>query len=267
MSSRRVFPLVLASLVVLVAGCPDTAEVAATAGPRAPSSPAWDVAVRTVVVDDLARTYVVSAPRAKGPWPIVLVLHGGGMTGQGMRAYADLERRASAGAVFVYPDAVVRNVWADEYALHWDGTKDLAFMDALVRAAADSGQGDARRVFAFGLSSGAYFANQLACAWGKRLTGVAAIEGGGPYGDCSGPVSALIVHDAADPVVPASEGKASLAHWLSDDQCTAAESPWANTCKMHACAGSVRVATCSPTAGIHGIGPGVREAALRFFSL
>lgn len=194
------------------------------------------------------------------------------MTGEGMRAYADLEARASSRAIFVYPDAVVRNVWADEYALHWDGRKDLAFMDAIVRSltarpSADAAQGDVRRVYAFGLSSGAYFANQLACAWGGRLAGFAAIEGGGPLGECSSPVSALIVHDPRDPVVPASEGNESLSRWLSEDKCGAATSPYDVTCKMHACAEGARVAICRPTAGVHGLGPGAREAALRFFGL
>ncbi len=202
------------------------------------------------------------------------------MNGAAMRAYADLETRAGQPAIFAYPDAVVRNVWADEYALHWDGTRDLSFMDALVRSLTEArpggAQGDAKRVYAFGLSSGAYFANQLACAWGKRLDGFVAVEGGGPYGDCSGPVNALIVHDPADPVVPASEGKESFTRWLAQDRCAALEQPWSPAgahevgdimCKLHACAEGARVATCSPTAGVHGIGPRVREASLRFFGL
>jgi polyhydroxybutyrate depolymerase len=257
--------LVLAPLLALLAGCPDDKPPMAAGSPAL--EPSWDVATKAVTVDELSRRFIVSAPHAKGPWPIVLVLHGGGMTGEGMRAYADLERRAQSRALFVYPDAVVRNVWAGEYALHWDGTKDLSFMDAIVRSVVASGQGDPLRVYAFGLSSGAYFANQLACAWGNRLSGFAAVEGGGPFGECSGPVSALIVHDPTDPVVPASEGKESLARWLHEDRCQAPEDAWDVRCKLHACAAGKRVASCSPAVGVHGIGPGARESSLRFFGL
>ena len=120
---------------------------------------------------------------------------------------------------------------------------------------------------AIGLSSGAYFVNQLACAWGARVTAFAAVEGGGPYGDCSGPTNALIIHDPSDPVVPASEGAESRKHWLEADKCDNKESVWNGTCKMHACAGNMHVATCAPTSGVHSLGPGAREAALRFFDL
>ena len=280
-------------LVALPFGCEqgtdrETATPAAVPPHTTPS--AWEVTARTITTEDGPRHFIVSRPRdaLRGPGrpAVVLVLHGGGMNGAAMRAYADLETRAGPRAIFVYPDAIVRNVWADEYALHWDGTRDLSFIDAIVRSLTEKAQasgsestvaqGDPARVYAFGLSSGAYFANQLACAWGKRIAAFVAIEGGGPYGACSGPVNALIVHDPADPVVPASEGKESLTRWLAEDGCAPAAEPWpvgaprgpsAGGCRVHACADGARVATCSPAVGVHGIGPGVREASLRFFNL
>ena len=275
-TQRALLHVALPSLVALSAcqgsPAPASAPMTARGAARSETAHATEVTTRVLVEDGGAvRHYAVSAHgSASGPLPLVLVFHGGGMSGEAMRTYADLESRASSPAIFVYPDAVVRNVWADEYALHWDGTRDLAFVDHVVRGLLENGQVDAKRVYAFGLSSGAYFVNQLACAWGKRLAGFVAVEGGGPYGDCNGATSAMIVHDPADPVVPASEGKESLTRWLTEDRCPseiATPSHAPPGCVARACALGTRVVTCSPAAGVHAIGPSVRENALRFFGL
>jgi polyhydroxybutyrate depolymerase len=215
------------------------------------------------------RRYIQSAPLAQsGRAPVVVVLHGGGMSGEGMRAYADLESRSETSTIFVYPDAIVRNVWADEYALHWDSGRDLPFIDAMVSSLTGPGAGgDPKRVYVFGLSSGAYFANQLGCAWGSRLAGFVAVEGGGPFGECGGPVNGMVVHDPDDQVVPAAEGQGSLTRWLGAGACGAESRPFGDMCKVHACSAGTRVVSCNARGGIHAIGPGVREAALRFFGL
>jgi polyhydroxybutyrate depolymerase len=214
------------------------------------------------------REVLVSAPahgtNATGKLPLVIVLHGGGMSAEAMREYADLESRARAPAVFAYPSANVRNVWQGEYALHWDGAKDLPFVDAMLEDLANAFQIDRAKVYVFGLSSGAYFANELGCARAKSIAAIAAIEGGGPYGTCEGRTSALIAHDEDDPVVPPSEGKASLEHWLHTDDCglpsTSAQCVEAH-CKAN------RVESCRTRTGLHAVAPGIREEALRFFSL
>jgi polyhydroxybutyrate depolymerase len=233
----------------VIAGCPSEREyprvpppgnaVHSTAGGR-------EVSVRRVVVSGETRQVLVSAPLGT-KLPLVVVLHGGGMSAEAMREYADLERLARAPAVFAYPTANVRNVWHGEYALHWDATTDLAFFDAMLDDLSGTFAIDRTRVYVFGLSSGAYFANELGCARSKSIAAIAAIEGGGPFGQCEGAVDALIVHDKNDPVVPFAEGNASLAHWRQ--------------------AKSKRLESSITDTGVHAIAPGIREAALRFFSL
>jgi poly(3-hydroxybutyrate) depolymerase len=123
-----------------------------------------------------------------------------------------------------------------------------------------------------GLSSGAYFANQLGCARATVFAAIVAVEGGGPFGECEGTVDAMIVHDPDDPVVPASEGKASLDHWLAADACAAKGAAEAarpgERCIMHTqCGGGRRVAACRASGGLHGLAPGIREDALSFIGL
>jgi polyhydroxybutyrate depolymerase len=245
----RAVGVVVAALALVIAGCPGEREY-----PRLPppgnalhsTVGGREVAHRNVVVAGDTRDVLVSAPPS-AKLPLVVVLHGGGMTPDAMRAYADLETLARAPAVFAYPAARVRNVWQGEFALHWDANVDLAFFDAMLEDLATAFHIDRQRVYVFGLSSGAYFANELGCARAKSIAAIAAIEGGGPYGQCEGSVDALVVHDKNDPVVPLSEGNASLAHWQK--------------------AKSKRVESEITDVGVHALAPGIRERALRFFSL
>jgi polyhydroxybutyrate depolymerase len=241
--------VVAGAVAFVLAGCPSEREhprvpppgnaVHSTIGGR-------EVSHRNIVVSDETRDVLVSAPSGN-KLPLVVVLHGGGMTPDAMRAYADLERLARGPAVFAYPAARVRNVWQGEYALHWDATVDLAFFDAMLDDLSHAFSIDRSRVYVFGLSSGAYFANELGCARSKSIAAIAAIEGGGPYGECEGSVDAFIAHDKNDPVVPVSEGKASIEHWQK--------------------AKPKRFDSQLTDIGVHALAPGIRERALRFFAL
>ena len=198
---------------------------------------------QSISVEGTKRTYelfVGSAHNGTTPLPLVFVLHGGGGTGAGIRKSFDLESVANGKAIFVYPDADLSKKYENSWDLddNADRNPDIKMFDALRASIASSYCVDSQRVFAWGSSAGAYFANQLGCRRGGELRAIAANSGGAPYGgddktdkyDDSGnlicpesPTAALIIHGESDGTVDVSEGKAALAWWRKADGCTSGD--------------------------------------------
>jgi len=125
---------------------------------------------------------------------------------------------------------------------HWNAAKaccgagprhdDLGYLRNVLRDLAEHYQIDTRRVFALGLSNGAFMAHAWACAGGGELSGIIAIAGAAPGPDdppCQSarPVSVLHVHGTADDVIPYAgkddasgrypSAAASVARWVAID--------------------------------------------------
>ena len=110
-----------------------------------------------------------------------------------------------------YPDGVEFS-WADGRGASIpdrQGVDDVGFLVALVdRLSHDYGI-DRGRVFATGMSAGAFMATRLACERADIVSAIAPVAGSlGTAFPCapSRPVSVLEVHGTADPVVPFSGG-------------------------------------------------------------
>jgi poly(3-hydroxybutyrate) depolymerase len=151
---------------------------------------------------------------------LVLVFHGKGSNGRGMRDYvgAALEGAAAGQAVFVYPDGVDDGPgWPNV-----DG-KDVAFVDALLAKLAGQLCYDRSRVFATGFSYGGFMSNNLGCARAGTIRGIASVSSGGPWGTCNGSaVAAWIAHGSSDGTVSLTSGQGSRDHWRAEDGCTQA---------------------------------------------
>ena len=220
---------------------PTKSTAQASSGCGKTGAPSGLQSSQSIQVDGAKRTYelfVGSAHDGKTPLPLVFILHGGGGTGAGVRKSFDIESVANGKAIFVYPDATNKypNSWdLDDNA---DKNPDIKLFDALRASIASSYCVDSQRVFAWGSSAGAYFANQLACRRGGELRAIAANSGGAPYGgddktdkyDDSGnlicpesPTAALIIHGTSDGTVDVSEGKAALAWWRKANGCAAGD--------------------------------------------
>jgi polyhydroxybutyrate depolymerase len=189
------------------------------------------------------RTYTLVVPEGYAPtepYPLVVVLHGGGGNAAGARNQTDLEKVAQGRAIFVYPDAVGGN-WNLEAETRSNG--DVALFDAILLGAHNELCIDSRRVFLTGFSNGAYMANQLACKRGERVRGVVTHAGGGPFEmagtyDSTGhlvcpgkAVASLVVHGASDGTVAPGEGQKSLDHWSYANRCaTRSVASWVPPC-------------------------------------
>jgi polyhydroxybutyrate depolymerase len=195
------------------------------------------------------RGFTIRRPRAVpggGPVPLVLVLHGNGpgAGGRMMRAWTTFDRQAEAwGVAVAYPDGV-RGCWADGRgvtAADEDGVDDVAFLAALIDWSAERcGTAPDRSVVA-GISNGAFMAHRLALEASGRVAVVAAVAGGVPAALAGHrpdhAVSALLMHGAADRLVPITGGHSrrrgpngelrgrtlsleeTAAHWRAIDGC------------------------------------------------
>ncbi|MBX3185657.1 MAG: hypothetical protein KF819_01525 [Labilithrix sp.] len=233
--------------------------------------------VERVEAGGRARAAIVVVPEGYAPdrpYPVVVVLHGGGGTARAARTQTDLERVAGGGAIFVYPDAI-GGTWDLDAPASSNG--DVALFDALLFTLHGALCVDPRRVFVTGFSNGAYMANQLACRRGDRIRGIVTHAGGGPYETkgtydaegrlvCPGKaVAALVVHGSADRTVLPSEGKKSLDHWTRANRCATGTTPaWSPPCvAFQSCAQSV--GSCAIPALGHGLWKDAGRVTWMFF--
>ncbi len=232
----------------------------------------------TLDVGGVSRVYTLWVPesyRANRAYRLVFGLHSGGRNGASARPYLDLESRAQDTAVFVYPDGL-RGNW--DLETPYPQNRDIALFDALLRSLSDTLCLDKTRVFAVGTSSGAYFANQLACARGDMLRAIASHAGGGPFATpgkyddkghliCPTPaVAAAIFHGLADTNVSPSEGDKAIAHWSFWNECGATREPRApSPCESPA--GCKRpVLVCKVPGQGHAVWAPARQATWDFFA-
>lgn len=105
---------------------------------------------------------IPSGPPPAGGFPVIMVLHGGGGTGDriaritGFDSYVDKRR-----FIAVYPDSGGRQ-WNDGRETTQNNGDDVAFLLGVIRDLAARGA-DPRRVFVVGASNGGMMVQRLAC--------------------------------------------------------------------------------------------------------
>jgi len=161
------------------------------------------------------RVYVPAALDKTGKYPLLLILHGGGGDGIGMRVLTGhcFEHRADArGAIIAYPDGLEKN-WNDYRAdpsrkAQRENIDDAAFLEAVVAEISAKYPVDPARVYAAGISNGAMMSYTLACRAAGTFAAVAAVAGSVPENlppACSPgrPVPVMMINGTED----------SLVHW------------------------------------------------------
>lgn len=177
-------------------------------------SPAVAGTEQTVVLDHGGRDrrYLLHVPpRAAngGDMPLLVVLHGGGGSGEQVRETTGLaEAAVRAGFVVVFPDGTgpLRTrlltwnsggipVYAEEHDVD-----DVAFLRAVVGDVQRRVPIDAARVFAAGHSNGGMMCHRLAREAADVFAGIAVVAGAMNWtaADAGSPVAVLIVHGTAD---------------------------------------------------------------------
>lgn len=218
--------------------------LALAAAAWAHAAPTFRAAERVLSSGGRARRFLLYAPsdlRAGRTYPLVLVFHGGGGTAEGMEKLTRFDALAERETFFVaYPEAVGRH-WNDgreveSFESHREKVDDVAFVEAVIGAIAGEHPIDPARVYATGFSNGAIFVQDLARRLSPRIAAIASVAGGVPEPLRRGfqpkqPVSVLLLHGTADPLVPFAGGAVTSGHgevlgaeetarlWASVDGC------------------------------------------------
>ncbi|MBW2409657.1 MAG: prolyl oligopeptidase family serine peptidase [Deltaproteobacteria bacterium] len=163
----------------------------------------------------LKRTYMIHVPptHTKGqPFPLFIVLHGGGGDGKKAEKISGISRQSDKyGVILVYPDAVGRN-WNDgravrKYLSHRKNIDDVGFISALIDKLRNEYAIDPKRVYVSGASNGGMMANRLACELSDKITAMAPVIAAMPENiveQCSPsrPIPVMMINGTADPMVP-----------------------------------------------------------------
>ena len=188
------------------------------------------------------RTYQWHAPNLTGKLPLLIALHGGNGSGQGMRSLTGLDALADRyGFVVAYPDGLYKN-WADGRGTtdaERAGVNDVQFISSLIAQFVGTGRVQASRVYVAGISNGGMMTARLAC----EVPGIAAVamvaatmpEALSTTCNPARAVPLMLVHGTEDRLVPAAGGnlpvgdggrvlsvQATIAHWRSLNGCTQA---------------------------------------------
>jgi polyhydroxybutyrate depolymerase len=171
----------------------------------------------SIVTGGLERTYriYISALYSPAkPMPLVLLLHGGGGTGEGMEklTLGGFNRLADReGFVVVYPDGIEKH-WNDgrgleDYRAHRENIDDVGFVSALIDHLKERWNIDLTRIYAAGISNGGQFSQRLACELSDRIAAIGVVAIQLPEhlsSSCAPkrPVSVLMMPGTEDPLVP-----------------------------------------------------------------
>lgn len=198
----------------------------------------------TLDIGGILRTYHLHLPPgldSKKPLPLVFVLHGGGGYGLQMERFCGFsELSDKEGFMACYPDGVERN-WFDgrvveESKAHRDRIDDAGYIEALIDAIAKKHPVDEKRIYATGISNGAFFSTYLGAKLSKRFAAIAPVVGGMAPALAvdfkpEQPVSVLILQGTEDPLVPFDGGavkfhrgetiatRTTVKKWVEHDGC------------------------------------------------
>lgn len=198
------------SLRVLAAALCVAACLAEGSGVRAWASP--DLPGR-LDFGGMVRSYSLHVPAGlERPVGLVINLHGAGAIGRDQRVATNYDAVADVhGFIVAYPDGVDFS-WADGRGASQpdrQGIDDVGFITALADKLVRDFGIPPGRVYATGLSAGAFMVNRLACERADVFAAVAPVAGTlGANVECapSRPVAVLATHGTADTVVPFAGG-------------------------------------------------------------
>jgi polyhydroxybutyrate depolymerase len=213
-ATRRRAALVSSTLALLAASLADSSP---------PATLQIDAAGRQ-------REYLLVAPLSPPPGarPLVLLLHGhlgtaanalgGGRAPSPLTAWLEIAEREKVlvAALQGLKGADNRTGWHDcrKDADENPQVDDVAFASRVAQQLVEEGRADEKRIYVMGMSNGAMMTLRLALEMRPAPAAIAAVAGTlAAESDCTGPrqpVSVLLIHGTADPLVPYDGGAVGL---------------------------------------------------------
>lgn len=206
-----------ATAALVIAGCAPaatptgsatlTSAVPSIASPSATQAESGPLQ-RTVVLDGVERFYTLFVPRAldrSKPAPLVVFLHGSGITANVTERDAGLDAQADRqGLLVAYPQATPggwnHGCCNDAFAKKVD---DVGFVRRIITDTSAEAKVDPDRIYVGGFSAGASMAYRLVCDIPELLAAVGAISGALVTEGCSprADLSILEIHGTKDELV------------------------------------------------------------------
>jgi len=236
---------------------------------KAPSK--VNVTTENVVIDAKMRSYVLAVPKsysAAKTYPLVLVFHGDGGDGAGMRDYHTLDDVTGDDAIVAYPTG--NNAGWDLYTAY-DQNEDQRYVTKVIDDIKGRFSVDGAGVAAVGWSKGGFLINQMSCRRPGLFRALVVHAGGAPYEEsdpspgfpsCAGGISHVIAyHGDADGSVPVSSGRYVPQFWAAKNGCNSDPASrvavtFPAGCKQHpSCPAGKSAVYCEIPGGGHGIYP------------
>lgn len=213
-------------LSACTSGVPSTTDSGTVTAERNDTVSPGSYTHHATTLDGIERTWNVYTPDAgpsDGPMPVVLVVHGTGDTGDGIRSGIgpDLEREAEEhGFIVAYIDGHDNNWNECRVAGDWPAKEknldDVGLMRHVVDGIHhDLGHDtvDVSRTFAIGFSSGGHMVQRLAYEAPDLVSGIASVNANVPVDDnnaCTDsgePVPVIFIQSREDPMNPFDGGE------------------------------------------------------------
>jgi polyhydroxybutyrate depolymerase len=244
----------------------------------------WNVTLETVNVKGTNRTYTLSVPKnydAGRSYPVVLVFHGDGGDGAGLRGYYFFESASGTDAIVAYPDGT-GGTW-DLYDPD-PNNPDFDFVGSLIDQVAGKYNIDKSKVLGTGWSNGAFFVNEVACNRPGLFAVIAPNSGGAPgtndanwplkypngFMKCvnnEAPTPAYIVHGKNDATVTPDSGEFDDSYWSYVNGCASTSTATTPTpcISSDACPAGEAVVYCEIPGMGHAVWSGTAAGAWAFF--
>ena len=171
-----------------------------------------------ILHDSIERSYLFFVPSSNNfaRHPILIVLHGGGGSGEGMvylTRFSDYAKDHEF--IVIYPNGF-KNRWNDGRNLKTETdlkkTDDVGFILKIVNSIVEHYNGDPNRVYITGLSNGGFMSYRFLCEESNRISGIAPVAAGisiplSEKCNIQNPKPFLLVQGKKDQVVPYSGGE------------------------------------------------------------
>jgi len=147
-----------------------------------PSGTTSNDSLQTILINNLEREFIVHVPPQLDTYkrtPLVIVLHGGGGTAQGMVGLSGFDQIADQHkCIVVYPNALQRH-WNDDRVLK-DKTNydDVGFIATLIEKMIAEYNVDPKRVYVTGISNGGFFSERLTLELPDKIAASAIVAAG-----------------------------------------------------------------------------------------
>ena len=170
----------------------------------------------SVRYDGMDRTYYIHIPTSydkSRSFPLVILLHGLGGTGEGMSKLTGFDKLADKeGFIVIYPDGRNR-FWKCDGRIKKND--DVGFISFLIDEVSKSLNIDKKRIYATGMSNGGFMCIYLACELSDKISAIAPVVATMTeyqYNNFSPkkPVSVLTINGTEDKIVPWNGGEINV---------------------------------------------------------